>query len=83
MHIYKDNQFVFTLVSDKKGTPQKRKRGSVQLDNSPITGSGVTPRTPGSNQRPIPLSERQQMALLMKMTDESSQGGKHKYSHAF
>lgn len=34
----------------------------------------TTPKTPGSLSRPVPLSERQQLAMIMRMSDESSQG---------
>ncbi|XP_041375498.1 ankyrin repeat domain-containing protein 11-like [Gigantopelta aegis] len=55
---------------DKRITP-KRKRG-LTLDSSP---EPPAPRTPGSISRmTMPLSERQQMALLMRMTDDNSQG---------
>ncbi|KAK3586736.1 hypothetical protein CHS0354_014767 [Potamilus streckersoni] len=59
---------------DKKTTPSKRKRGSVSLESSPIPSTGTTPKTPGSLPRSgVPLSERQQLAMLMKMTDDTSQ----------
>ena len=33
-----------------------------------------TPKTPGSVARPVPLSERQQLAMIMRMSDEASHG---------
>ncbi|KAL3859903.1 hypothetical protein ACJMK2_010087 [Sinanodonta woodiana] len=63
-----------TYDEDKKTTPSKRKRGSVSLESSPIPSTGTTPKTPGSLPRSgVPLSERQQLAMLMKMTDDTSQ----------
>lgn len=61
---------------DKRIT-SKRKRALLIPDSSPEPGNMPTPRTPGGNisRITVPLSERQQMALLMRMTDGASQGG--------
>lgn len=75
--------FGLLLRVDKKGTP-KRRRDSLAGELSP-TGM-PKPKTPVSAARlTVPLSERQQMALLMQMTaDKSNQpsngkcgGGQH------
>ena len=67
---------------DKKTTP-KRRRSLATCEGSPSPGcTGVTPKTPGGTPRfMVPLSERQQLALLMQMTAEESQqqtGGEYK-----
>lgn len=59
---------------DEKRTPSKRKRGSVSLESSPLQGHLSTPKTPGGGSRSVPLSERQQLAMIMRMSDESNQG---------
>lgn len=59
----------FSVLTDKK-TPNKRKRGSLSLEASPLTN----PKTPSGGSRSVPLSERQQLAMIMRMSDETSQG---------
>ena len=46
---------------------------------SPDPGNSSSPRGGSGNvsRLSVPLSERQQLALLMRMTDESSQGGEY------
>ncbi|XP_053400907.1 ankyrin repeat domain-containing protein 12-like isoform X2 [Mercenaria mercenaria] len=58
-----------THDDDDKKTPNKRKRGSLSLEASPMTN----PKTPGGGSRSVPLSERQQLAMIMRMSDESTQ----------
>ncbi|CAH1780189.1 unnamed protein product [Owenia fusiformis] len=53
---------------DKKQTPKRKK--SVCMEGSLTPGQG-TPKT-GSGRLTVPLSERQQMALLMQMTAEKN-----------
>ena len=68
---------------DKKNQ-QKRKRlthhtGSMMAEGSPEHTSLGSPRGAGGatvSRLSVPYSERQQMALLMRMQDESSLGGK-------
>ncbi|ESO08649.1 hypothetical protein HELRODRAFT_169537 [Helobdella robusta] len=58
---------------DKKNATLKKRKNSPSNDLSPLRVLSK-PRTPQSAQRvnSVPLSERQQMALLMRqMTDES------------
>ncbi|XP_052816247.1 ankyrin repeat domain-containing protein 12-like isoform X2 [Mya arenaria] len=55
---------------DDKKTPNKRKRGSISCESSPLVASQ---KTPGGGSRGVPLSERQQLAMIMKMSDESAQ----------
>ncbi|KAK7115308.1 uncharacterized protein [Littorina saxatilis] len=64
-----------TEDEDKKVTP-KRKRPLGFDALSPDQGNSSSPRGGSGNvsRLSVPLSERQQMALLMRMTDESSQG---------
>ncbi|XP_059149695.1 ankyrin repeat domain-containing protein 11-like isoform X2 [Physella acuta] len=60
---------------DKKTLQQKRKRPNVPEGSPEHVGIG-SPRGAGTVSRlSVPLSERQQMALLMRMQDESSVGG--------
>lgn len=60
----------YVFCVDKKGTP-KRRRDSLAVELSP-TGM-PKPKTPVSAARlTVPLSERQQMALLMQMTADKS-----------
>ena len=61
------------MISDKK-TPIKRKRGSLSIESSLSPGLMTTPKTPGSISRTVPLSERQQLAMIMRMSDESCHG---------
>ena len=64
----------FLHVTDKKATTPKRRRNVLAGAGSPTPGS--TPKTPGGLHRlPMPLSERQQMALLLQLTAEKSQQG--------
>ncbi|XP_046575490.1 ankyrin repeat domain-containing protein 11-like [Haliotis rubra] len=65
-----------TPEDDEKRITSKRKRALLIPDSSPEPGNMPTPRTPGGNisRITVPLSERQQMALLMRMTDGASQG---------
>lgn len=58
-----------THDDDDKKTPNKRKRGSLSLEASPMTNA----KTPGGGSRSVPLSERQQLAMIMRMADESTQ----------
>ncbi|XP_052230009.1 ankyrin repeat domain-containing protein 11-like isoform X1 [Dreissena polymorpha] len=53
---------------DDKKTP-KRKRGSISCESSPLV---TTQKTPGGGSRAVPLSERQQLAMIMRMSDETS-----------
>ena len=72
------------LFVDKKNQ-QKRKRlahhtGSMMAEGSPEHTSLGSPRGAGGatvSRLSVPYSERQQMALLMRMQDESSLGGKN------
>ncbi|KAL4235180.1 ankyrin repeat [Mactra antiquata] len=57
-----------THDDDDKRTPSKRKRGSVSLEASPMTNA----KTPGGGSRSVPLSERQQLAMIMRMSDVES-----------
>ena len=68
----------WTVPADKKVTP-KRKRPLGFDASSPDPGNSSSPRGGSGNvsRLSVPLSERQQLALLMRMTDESSQGGEH------
>ncbi|KAL8593110.1 hypothetical protein ACOMHN_018036 [Nucella lapillus] len=61
--------------ADKKVTA-KRKRPLGFDASSPDPGNSSSPRGASGNVRShgVPLSERQQMALLLRMTDETSQG---------
>lgn len=59
---------------DDKKTPIKRKRGSLSIESSLSPGLMTTPKTPGSLSRTVPLSERQQLAMIMRMSDESCHG---------
>ncbi|XP_071172685.1 ankyrin repeat domain-containing protein 12-like [Mytilus edulis] len=59
---------------DKKVTPKRKK--TFNSDISPPQGIVQLPKTPTSgitSPRTGPLSERQQMLILMRMTDENSQ----------
>ena len=59
---------------DKKVTPKRKK--IVNSEISPPQGTVPLPKTPTSgitSPRTGPLSERQQMLILMRMTDENSQ----------
>lgn len=58
-----------THDDDDKKTPNKRKRVSLSLESSPMTN----PKTPSGGSRSVPLSERQQLAMIMRMSDETSQ----------
>ena len=59
-------------VTDKKATTPKRRRNVLAGAGSPTPGS--TPKTPsGLHRIAMPLSERQQLALLMQMTAEKTQ----------
>ncbi|XP_076449038.1 uncharacterized protein LOC143285550 isoform X3 [Babylonia areolata] len=62
--------------ADKKVTAAKRKRPIGFDASSPDPGNSSSPRGGSGNVRShgVPLSERQQMAMLMRMTDETSQG---------
>lgn len=63
------------MYTDKKTLQQKRKRPNVPEGSPEHVGIG-SPRGAGTVSRlSVPLSERQQMALLMRMQDESSVGG--------
>lgn len=66
----------WTVPADKKVTP-RRKRPLGFDASSPDPGNSSSPRGGSGNvsRLSVPLSERQQLALLMRMTDESSQGG--------
>ena len=57
------------IISDKK-TPIKRKRGSLSIESSLSPGLMTTPKTPGNLSQKVPLSERQQLAMIMRMSDE-------------
>ena len=61
------------FIPDRK-TPSKRKRGSISLEGSPIMGHQNMSKTPGAGSRSVPLSERQQLAMIMRMADESTHG---------
>lgn len=61
--------FISVYFPDKK-TPNKRKRGSLSCESSPMTNT----KNSGGGSRAVPLSERQQLAMIMRMSDESSQG---------
>ncbi|XP_050396592.1 ankyrin repeat domain-containing protein 12, partial [Patella vulgata] len=71
--IKQSNLFSDSSYIEKRGTP-KRKRGSITAESSPDPGNNINPRTPQPSRITVPLSERQQLAMLMKMTDESTQG---------
>ncbi|XP_064610916.1 ankyrin repeat domain-containing protein 12-like isoform X2 [Liolophura sinensis] len=62
----------------------KRKRPSVGLDSSPLAGSGGTNKGSGGIHRlgthNVPLSERQQLAMIIRMTDDNSQDSSPKHS---
>jgi hypothetical protein len=38
----------------------------------------TNPKTPGGGSRSVPLSERQQLAMIMRMSDETTQGNRNK-----
>ena len=61
--------FFSYIISDKK-TPIKRKRGSLSIESSLSPGLMTTPKTPGNPSQKVPLSERQQLAMIMRMSDE-------------
>ena len=65
---------IYRLSFPDKKTPLKRKRGSLSIESSLSPSLMSTPKTPGSVARPVPLSERQQLAMIMRMSDEASHG---------
>lgn len=63
------------LQQQQQQQQQKRKRPNAPEGSPEHTGIG-SPRGAGTVSRlSVPLSERQQMALLMRMQDESCVGG--------